>query len=74
MYGHAERSIGLRAAGIKDSVAKPMTIREKVTPFGATDFKPSAMNRNEAPQMRPGMTTRSQSVEETLWLDTDDVV
>lgn len=33
----------------------------KVMPFGPTDFSPSAMNRNEAPQITPGSVRISQS-------------
>src|SRR5438067_9543240 len=59
--GHAELSIDLRAAGKKESVRNPMTMRMNETPFGAVARNPSAMKRNDAPQMIPGMATRSQS-------------
>ena len=64
--GQAERSMVLRAAGNSASVRKPTEILVKVTPFGATDLSPSAMNRNDAPQMIPGIATSSQSVEVIL--------
>ena len=62
MPGQARRSIGARAAGTNDSVANPTAIRTKVTPSGASASRPSAMNRNDAPQMRPGSTSSAQSV------------
>src|SRR3954468_1748176 len=59
--GHADLSMGLRAAGKNESVAKPIAMRMNETPFGAIARKPSAMKRNDAPQMMPGVATRSQS-------------
>src|SRR5262245_34022506 len=50
-----------RAAGTSDSVAKPMAMRTKVTPFGPTERRLSAMKRYEAPQMRPGRISSAQS-------------
>jgi hypothetical protein len=44
-----------------DRVRKPIAMRAKVTPFGSTAFKPSAMNRNDAPQIMPGRTNNAQS-------------
>ena len=61
MPGHADRSMGFRAAGKKDSVAKPIAMRMNETPFGPIASNPSAMKRNDAPRMIPGVATRSQS-------------
>jgi hypothetical protein len=43
-------------------VAQPMQMRTNVTPQGPIARKPSAMKRNEAPQIRPGMMRSSQPV------------
>src|SRR3954463_3462511 len=59
---HADLSMGFLAAGKKESVAKPIAMRMNETPFGAIARKPSAMKRKDAPQMMPGVATRSQSV------------
>ena len=48
------RRTGPRAAGKRDSVAKPIAMRRKVTPLGAMASSPSAMNRKDAPQIKPG--------------------
>ena len=53
---------GFLAAGNSASVAKPMQIRRNEIPFGPADFSPSAINRKEAPQMRPGTIRSSQPV------------
>jgi hypothetical protein len=50
----SERGTGRREAGSRDSVIKPTRMRTKVTPLGPIDASPSAMKRNEAPQMIPG--------------------
>jgi len=50
----SERGTGRREAGSRDSVTKPTRMRTKVTPLGPIDRSPSAMKRNEAPQMIPG--------------------
>jgi hypothetical protein len=42
-------------------VRKPIAIRAKVTPLGATASSPSAMNKNDAPQITPGTTSSAQS-------------
>ena len=62
MPGQSSRGTGRRAAGTKDRVAKPIRIRRKVMPFGGIAPSPSAMKRNEAPQMSPGAARRSQSL------------
>lgn len=68
-HGDEERGAGsasgFLAAGKQASVAKPMQIRTKQTPFGPIAFKPSAMKRNEAPQMRPGRMSNSQPLVKT---------
>ena len=46
-----------------DRVRKPIDRRMKVTPGGAIASSPSAMNRNEAPQMTPGTTSSARIVE-----------
>ena len=56
------RTIGCRAPGTRLSVRKPMRMRMNVTPSGATAVSPSAMKRNEAPQITPGRTMSSQSI------------
>ena len=38
-----------------------MTNREKVTPSGASASRPCAMNRKDAPQIRPGNASKAQS-------------
>ena len=52
---------GRRAAGTTESVRKPMTRRTNVTPSGAMASSPSAMNRNDAPQIAPGTTSNARS-------------
>src|SRR4051812_22136984 len=64
MPRHADLSMGFLAAGNKESVAKPIAMRMNETPFGAIARRPSAMKRNDAPQMTPGVATRSQSAYE----------
>ena len=61
IFSRSSRAIGARAAGTQESAAKPTAIRMNVTPFGAIACRPSAMNRNEAPQMIPGRTRTPQS-------------
>ena len=56
------RATGFLADGNNASVANPTQIRTNETPFGPMERSPSAMSRKEAPQMRPGMTSRSQSL------------
>ena len=53
--------MGRRALGTSPRVTKPTRMRAKVSPFGATERSPSAMKRNDAPQMRPGPRSSSQS-------------
>lgn len=48
-------------AGNSASVAKPIRIRTNVTPFGPIARDASAMKRNDAPQMTPGMINSNQS-------------
>ena len=52
--------IGLRARA-QGERSESMTTRTNVTPFGATASRPSAMNRNEVPQIVPGPATIAQS-------------
>src|SRR4051812_40797077 len=69
--GQADRSMRFRAAGKKESVAKPMAMRMNETPFGPIARRPSAMKRNDAPQITPGVATRSQSaVDACFWFVT----
>src|SRR5712692_11273363 len=56
----SDARIGRRAAGTSESVRNPIAMRVNVTPFGATASRPSAMNRNDAPQMQPGRISSSQ--------------
>ena len=65
MRGHADRSIGLRAAGNNARVAAPTKRRTKVMPLGPMAFNPSAMKRNDAPQMIPGVAISGQSADAT---------
>jgi hypothetical protein len=60
---HADRSAGLRAAGNNVRVANPMHRRTKAMPFGPIAFNPSAMKRNVAPQMSPGVAISNQSAD-----------
>jgi hypothetical protein len=39
-------------------------MRANVTPLGATAARPSAMNKNDAPQITPGTTNNAQSATE----------
>jgi hypothetical protein len=55
------REIGPRAAGIIDRVMNPMAMRMKATPNAPTDSSPSAMKRNDVPQITPGPSRSSQS-------------
>src|SRR5262245_57863194 len=55
------RATGRRADGNRDSVKNPIAMRLNVTPLGATAARPSAMNRNDAPQMTPGTTSSATS-------------
>ena len=52
---------GRRTPGTSESVRKPMSRRTKVTPSGAIASSPSAMNRNDAPQITPGTTSSARS-------------
>src|SRR3954454_9119843 len=54
-------AIGRRDAGSTDRVRKPTAMRQKVTPLGPIASSPSAMNRNDAPQMTPGRTSNVPS-------------
>ena len=56
------RTIGLRAPGTRLRVRNPIAMRMNVTPSGGTAVSPSAMKRNEAPQITPGRTMSSQSI------------
>jgi hypothetical protein len=52
---------GFHAAGKRARVAKPATMRRKVTPLGPTASNPSAMKRKEAPHIKPGRMSTSRS-------------
>ena len=58
---HSLRGRARRASGTRARVTKPMRIRRKVIPFGGRAVRPSAMKRNDAPQMRPGAARRNHS-------------
>ena len=58
--GQSARSTDLRAEGKQARVRKPMTMRTKATPLGPMARSPSAMKRNDAPQIRPGRMSKSQ--------------
>src|SRR5262245_42619968 len=55
------RESGVRAPRTLVRTAKPTRSRMNVTPLGPMAVRPSAMNRNEAPQIRPGTTTSAAS-------------
>src|SRR5262245_15667281 len=67
VFTRSSGRIGRRADGTNDSVAKPSAIRTTVSPMGATACSPSAMNRNEAPQMTPGTTISNESSCRPCW-------
>ena len=52
---------GRRAAGTNASATNPTAKRTKVTPSGGSASSPTAISRNEQPQMRPGSATSAQS-------------
>ena len=56
MPAQSDRATGWRADGNRDSVTNPTAMRANVTPLGSTAFRPSAMNRNDAPRISPGST------------------
>ena len=58
----SDRATGFLAEGNKASVANPMLIRTKVRPLGPIARKPSAIKRNDAPQISPGMMRSNQPV------------
>ena len=55
------RATGFRAEGNRARVRKPIEMRTNAMPLGPMERSPSAMKRNDAPQMRPGMMSSSQS-------------
>jgi hypothetical protein len=59
----SSRPIARRDPGKTARVRNPTRMRVKVTPFGPIASSPSAMNRNEAPQMAPGTMRRIQSID-----------
>ena len=67
VFHRSAARIGRLAAGIVERVRKPIRMRRKVTPFGPTDSSPSAMNRNDAPQIQPGSRSSSQSITSARW-------
>jgi hypothetical protein len=62
MPGQSSRPTGRREPGNSASVRKPTRMRVNVTPFGPIASRPSAMKRNDAPQMTPGTMSRIQSI------------
>jgi hypothetical protein len=64
----SEREMGFRADGNRDSVTRPIDTRTKVIPKGPTARIPSAMNRNDAPQIRPGTASNNHSALSALKL------
>ena len=58
----SSRRIARREPGNRARVRKPTRMRVKVTPLGPMASRPSAMKRNEAPQMAPGTMRRTQSM------------
>jgi hypothetical protein len=62
MRGHALRGIRVRDAGTQARAAKPKAMRIGVIMIAGNDFSPSAMKKNDVPQMRPGVARRNQSV------------
>ena len=52
----SSRWIGAREPGKHDSTENPISMRVKVMPIGAAAFSPSAMNRNDDPQISAGPT------------------
>jgi hypothetical protein len=62
------RATGFLAAGNKARVRKLIVMRTNATPLGPMERNPSAMKRNHAPRMRPGMTSSSQSAVKLLHL------
>jgi hypothetical protein len=51
-----------REAGTQARAAKPNAMRIGVIMIAGKDFSPSAMKKNDVPQMRPGVVSRNQSV------------
>jgi hypothetical protein len=62
MRGQALRGIGVREAGTQASAANPKAMRIGVIMIAGKASRPSAMKKNEVPQMRPGAARRNQSV------------
>src|SRR5215470_1803589 len=54
IFPQSERSTDFRADGNKDNVRNPTSSRMKVTPPGPIAPRASAMNRYDAPQIKPG--------------------
>src|SRR6476661_11032327 len=63
MPSQSSRLTGRREPRNTARVRKPTRMRVKVTPFGPITSRPSAMKRNDAPQMTPGTMSRIQSME-----------
>jgi hypothetical protein len=62
MRGQALRGMRVREAGTQARAAKPNAMRIGVIMIAGKDFSPSAMKKNDVPQMRPGVVSRNQSV------------
>ncbi len=60
--GQSSRLTERRDPGNRARVRNPTRIRVKVTPLGPIASRPSAMNRNDAPQIVPGTMSRIQSM------------
>ena len=58
----SSRLTGRREPGNSARVRNPTRMRVKVTPLGPIASSPSAMKRNDAPQMTPGTMSRIQSM------------
>ena len=56
----SSRRIARREPGNSARVRNPTRMRVKVTPLGPIASSPSAMKRNDAPQMTPGTISRIQ--------------
>src|SRR4030095_12275437 len=67
----SDREIARRADGKDASGATPTLSRTKVTPLGPIALRASAMKRNDAPQMAPGIAMSSQSVDAVSVTESD---
>ena len=53
MAGQSRRSMGFQLAGMHEIAARPAAMRSHVMKFGANDSRPTAIQRNDAPQISP---------------------